>query len=111
MAELGVSELAANVCLHAHTSFVVTVRLVDASRVRITVSDTSAASAIPQQAGPLATSGRGLHLLSAAGEWGVERPLDGSPGKLIWFEPASELAEGWVAGTSAKDPLAGFDCA
>jgi anti-sigma regulatory factor (Ser/Thr protein kinase) len=109
MAELGVSELAANVCMHAHTPFVVTVSLTDPSRVRITVSDASVASPAPRPAGPLATSGRGLHLLSAAGDWGVEPPIDGSSGKLIWFEPVNELAEARFADTSVNDLLAGFD--
>jgi hypothetical protein len=104
-AELGVSELAANACMHAHTSFIVAVRLMNSSRVRITVSDASDAAPTARVAGPLATSGRGLLLLTAAGAWGVEPPLDGMSGKRIWFEPTSELTETVVSSASLNHPL------
>lgn len=104
-AELGVSELAGNACLHAHTSFIVAVTLTDTCRVRITVSDASDVAPMARPAGPLATSGRGLLLLTAAGEWGVERPIDGSSGKGIWFEPTSELTEAPRGIASLSDPF------
>jgi hypothetical protein len=36
----------------------------------------------------MATTGRGLRLLSAYGSWGIQEPIDGRIGKTIWFQPA-----------------------
>lgn len=89
---LGVSELVANLCLHARTAGTLSVRLASGGAVRIEVADAS--PVVPVQAHParLATTGRGLRLLSAAGIWGVESRPDGR-GKVVWFEPRPELAE------------------
>ena len=89
-AELAVSELAANVVLHARTSMRVTVET-DGATARIGVYDgdprlpvaTLTLSASVRAATGTTVSGRGLGLVAAvSAEWGVlQRP----PGKEIWF--------------------------
>lgn len=99
-AELGVSELATNATLHGRTPFTITVEPGLHGPVRIQVTDGS--PAVPQQKrhGELATTGRGLRLLDAAGVWGVEPSIDG---KTVWFEPSPEMddtafAGAWLSG-------------
>lgn len=98
-AELGVSELVANACLHARTAIRVTIRITPSDLVRIEVSDQS--SRIPEQRrhGALATTGRGLRLLDTFGTWGVEQSAPPAVGKTVWFEPSAEprLNDVWLA--------------
>lgn len=95
-AELGVSELATNATLHSRTPFTISVRGGVSGAVRIEVADGS--PAVPQQKrhGDLAATGRGLRLLGAAGEWGVDPAPAG--GKTVWFEPSPEMDEAAFAG-------------
>jgi hypothetical protein len=88
-AELGVSELVTNACLHARTAITVAVTISKAGRVRIEVSDDSPRQPTEQRLGAMATTGRGLRLLSAYGSWGIDDPIDGRIGKTIWFQPMS----------------------
>ena len=85
-AELGVSELVTNACLHARTEITVGLRLLESGVVRIEVSDDSPCQPRKQAFNPMSTTGRGLRLLSAYGTWGVE---DAVGGKTVWFQPAS----------------------
>lgn len=87
-AVLGVSELVANVCLHARTPFTVAVELV-AGWPRIVVTDRSPVLPGQRRHDALATTGRGLRLLSVFGRWGVEGVPDGD-GKAVWFEPGND---------------------
>jgi two-component sensor histidine kinase len=89
-AELGVSELVTNACLHARTAITVGLRLMDSGEVRIEVSDDSPRLPLKQSFNAMSTTGRGLRLLSAYGSWGVE---DANGGKLVWFQPAADAAE------------------
>jgi anti-sigma regulatory factor (Ser/Thr protein kinase) len=88
-AELGVSELVTNACLHARTEITVGLHLLESGAVRIEVSDDSPRQPRKQAFNPMATTGRGLRLLSAYGTWGVE---DAVGGKTVWFQPASAAA-------------------
>lgn len=90
-AQLGVSELVTNSCLHAATPCVVRVSST-ASGVRIEVMDESPLVPERNRRRRTAATGRGLFLVEAAGRWGVDARADGSPGKLVWFEPSPELA-------------------
>jgi anti-sigma regulatory factor (Ser/Thr protein kinase) len=90
-AELGVSELVTNACLHARTSLTLTVSLRDSGAVRIEVSDDSPVHPKRRRSEPMMTNGRGLRLLSAYGEWGVTELGDGTDGKTVWFEPMSDV--------------------
>jgi len=114
-AELAVSELTANVVLHARTRMVVSIRTGD-STARIGVRDgdprppvaTASMSPSVRAATGVTLSGRGLGLVAAVcTEWGV---LSRPPGKEVWFrlgpgrtasptasvDPA-ELLEAWAA--------------
>jgi anti-sigma regulatory factor (Ser/Thr protein kinase) len=78
-----VTELATNAVIHAHSPFSIVVRA-DHSRVRISVSDTSAGRPAQRDEGPMATSGHGLRLVAALSvDWGVEVTADG---KTVWAE-------------------------
>lgn len=92
-AELGVSEMVTNACLHARTPLVVALRVVDPDTVRIEVTDGSPRT--PQLRGQdlMATTGRGLQLLACFGEWGVEPLRPPAVGKTVWFEPAAEPSQ------------------
>jgi anti-sigma regulatory factor (Ser/Thr protein kinase) len=90
-AELGVSELVTNACLHARTAITVGLRLLESGEVRIEVSDDSPRQPLKQAFSALSTTGRGLRLLSAYGTWGVEAANDG---KTVWFQPAAAAAAG-----------------
>ena len=83
VAELIVSELAANVVRHADTSFEVGVE-VDDRVIRLSVSDGAAVDLRVTAAAGDATSGRGLAIVeSLAYRWGVERT---TIGKTVWVE-------------------------
>ena len=85
-AELLTSELATNAVLHAKSPYTVTVD-VSRGRVRIEVTDRSAAVAARRPSGPTSGDGRGLAIVEdMASAWGVE-PRD--DGKCIWFELSS----------------------
>jgi anti-sigma regulatory factor (Ser/Thr protein kinase) len=112
-AELAVSELAANVVLHARTRMVVSVATAGGT-ARIGVRDAdprppvgaAATSAAVRSAMGVTVSGRGLGLVAAVcREWGV---LTTPPGKEVWFRlgpgqtpvaPADpqDLLEAWAA--------------
>jgi anti-sigma regulatory factor (Ser/Thr protein kinase) len=88
-AELLVSELAANVVLHAHTAMRVSI-LERAGRVRIEVRDDN--PNLPQRRTPddFALEGRGVMLVdTVATAWGVN---GNHHGKTVWFELPSTLA-------------------
>lgn len=89
-AALLVSELAANVALHARTAFTVRLRLLPDDALRLEVSDLSARVPRVRRFGEEATTGRGLHLVEDLSRaWGV----DVHPGgKTVWVElaPASD---------------------
>jgi DNA-binding NarL/FixJ family response regulator len=79
-----VSELVTNAVIHAGSEVEVMVRLT-ATAARIEVTDASAESIAPREAGANETSGRGLALVGTlARRWGV-RPAPGG-GKTVWFE-------------------------
>lgn len=101
-AQLGVSEMVANVCQHARTPFELTICQTDAGAVRIGVRDGSPAAPIERAHAVWATSGRGLRLLTAAGSWGVTRAPVGTAGKTVWFEPADCISEDAVDPRSAE---------
>ncbi len=85
--QLGVSELVTNAVRHAGTGVVVTLRL--DTDLLVEVRDDAAGSAPVAPAVPAAltaTSGRGLHIVSAiSSEWGVRGDADG---KTVWFRLA-----------------------
>jgi anti-sigma regulatory factor (Ser/Thr protein kinase) len=88
-AELLVSELAANVVLHAHTPMRVSI-LELAGRVRIEVRDDS--PALPQRRAPdpLSIDGRGVMLVDTiATAWGIN---GNRHGKTVWFELPTDHA-------------------
>jgi anti-sigma regulatory factor (Ser/Thr protein kinase) len=90
LAALLVSEVVTNVVLHARTPYTVSVSGPDESnsrgRLRVAVSDRSAAFLSPRRHAPEATTGRGLRLLGTlAVDHGVDVDLAGS-GKTVWFE-------------------------
>lgn len=99
-AELGVSELVTNATLHSRTPFEVRVIGGGDQPVRIEVTDGSPGVPMQKRHGELATTGRGLRLLDAAGRWGVE-PLP--TGKTVWFEPAAALDESAFLGAVEID--------
>lgn len=102
-AELGVGELAANVSLHARTSFTVSVAPTDVGGVRISVTDSSPVLPRTTPRGQLAGTGRGLRLVSVAGRWGIQQAPDGT-GKTIWFEPRAHLDDSaYAAALDASD--------
>ena len=79
-----VSELVTNAVIHAGSDVEVMVRLTSTA-ARIEVTDASADSIAPRDAGREEDSGRGLALVgSLAQRWGV-RPAAGG-GKTVWFE-------------------------
>lgn len=110
-AELGVSELVANACLHARTPMTVVLRLLAADVFRIEVSDDSPRQPEQRDLGALATTGRGLRLLSAYGVWGVFPATDAGVGKTVWFEPALDtpMAAMGGLGAGAAAPAATLD--
>jgi anti-sigma regulatory factor (Ser/Thr protein kinase) len=90
LAALLVSEVVTNVVLHARTPYTVSVSGPEESgsrgRLRVAVSDRSAAMPSSRRHTPEATTGRGLRLLgSLAADHGVDIDQAGS-GKTVWFE-------------------------
>lgn len=96
-AELGVSELVTNALLHARPPITVRVRGTrEHPRVEVRDGSTQTPS-LPKPPDPddleelLLTFGRGLSIVArAADAWGVEVEEDG---KIVWFNPAGEVAE------------------
>lgn len=80
----GLTELVTNACLHARTPMTVTMTLRAGSTVRFHVRDLSPLMPVRRNADVDATSGRGLQLVAACGEWGVQEHPDG---KSVWLEP------------------------
>lgn len=87
-AVLGVSELVSNACLHARSTLAVAVTAAVEGEVRIEVRDESMVIPQPRQGESLATTGRGLEILDALGQWGVT--ADGRGGKVVWFIPGGD---------------------
>ncbi|WP_322741080.1 ATP-binding protein [Streptomyces hygroscopicus] len=85
-AELGVSELIANVVRHVPDRRCTVLVLRQATGVRVEVADGFAGlTSVPLELPQDAESGRGLTLLDAvADKWGVEPGVAG--GKTVWFE-------------------------
>lgn len=82
-AQLIITELATNAVIHAGSPFSVATRA-DESGVRISVGDSDPVTPAMREHAPLATSGRGLRLVTAlASDWGVEVTADG---KTVWAE-------------------------
>lgn len=97
-----VSELATNAVLHARTPFSVSVTT-DGTRLRVAVTDGSAARPRPRRHGDEASTGRGLHIVVALSTaWGVD---DASPGKTTWCD--LEIAPG--RGSRADGDVDGGD--
>ena len=108
-AGLAVSELATNVILHARTDFRVGVTNLGAGRVRVSVTDGSAAAPVVQTSKPGSVLGRGLRLVAQTTDaWGVDRLGDdevAGPGKTVWFELGAPTAsDGNARATADYDP-------
>jgi anti-sigma regulatory factor (Ser/Thr protein kinase) len=101
--QLVVSELAANAVRHAATVFTVAVAI-GAERVRVEVSDADSRPPTLFEAGPNATSGRGLLIVGAvAATWGYDTAeRDGLRGKTVW----AEFERTTPAATSSEPPPA-----
>ncbi len=84
-AALGVTELLTNVHLHALRDKTCTVEMeLLPDRLTVSVRDRDPRLPVVDDAGPLATCGRGLAMVAALSEsWGA-RP-DGESGKVVWF--------------------------
>ena len=102
-----VSELLANVVLHARTSCRVAVQA-EPGRLEIAVSDDSPALPRPRNYAADAATGRGLKLLAALSDaWGADP--DGA-GKRVWFrfdgpgDAPGQLAESRPEAASDLDP-------
>lgn len=117
-AELGVSELVTNAVLHGADPIQVRVRGTR-EHPRVEVRDASVER--PILPGPLGldpdddlllTFGRGLSIVARSSDaWGAEIESDG---KVVWFAPASELAEddgveGVINGPVLSDVVPDFD--
>jgi anti-sigma regulatory factor (Ser/Thr protein kinase) len=98
-AELAVTELVTNACLHARTPIVVAMRVLADHAVRIEVTDESPRVPEQRRFDTMATTGRGLRLLESYGRWGVDTPAPPLTGKTVWFEPSedSDSAAVWDA--------------
>ncbi len=94
-AEIGTAELVANAILHGEAPILIRMRGTS-THPRVEVIDGSPRAPVPpsQTADPddfLATFGRGLSLVAmSAVVWGASME---NKGKVVWFEPASELGE------------------
>ncbi|MET8247211.1 ATP-binding protein [Streptomyces sp. NPDC005202] len=88
-AVLLISELMTNAYRHAKVSPGREIRaccVLEADRLRISVTDANDTLPMPRQASPDDESGRGLTLVAAlAREWGAE-PRPAGIGKPVWFE-------------------------
>jgi anti-sigma regulatory factor (Ser/Thr protein kinase) len=98
-AELGVTELVTNACLHARTPLTLAIRVVDHG-VRIGVTDHSPRAPEVRRGDLWATTGRGLRLLEGLGRWGVDLLSPPEVGKTVWFEPLADPAtRDWPTGS------------
>lgn len=84
-ASLGVTELLSNVHRHAQPDKTCTVEMeLLLERLKVSVRDHDPRLPILEDAGPLATCGRGLAMVAAMSEsWGALP--DGESGKVVWF--------------------------
>lgn len=84
-ASLGVTELLSNVHRHAQPDKTCTVEMeLLLERLKVSVHDHDPRLPILEDAGPLATCGRGLAMVAAMSEsWGALP--DGESGKVVWF--------------------------
>jgi anti-sigma regulatory factor (Ser/Thr protein kinase) len=84
-ASLGVTELLSNVHRHARPDKTCTVEMeLQLDRLKVSVRDHDPRLPVVEEAGPLATCGRGLAMVAAMSEsWGVVP--DGESGKTVWF--------------------------
>ena len=98
-AQLGVSELVTNALLHGEPPITVRMRGT-AEHPRVEVRDSSVEAPIlpsepldrPETDGLLLTFGRGLSIVARCSDaWGAEIEDDG---KVVWFAPAAEFADG-----------------
>lgn len=81
--QLGVSELVTNAVRHAGTDVVMTMRLDDKLVIEVQDSDPELRHPAVPTKDPLATSGRGLQIVSAvSADWGVRSV---PTGKVVWF--------------------------
>lgn len=81
--QLGVSELVTNAVRHAGTDVVMTLRLDGKLIVEVEDSDPELRHPAVPSTDPLATSGRGLQIVSAVStDWGVRSV---PAGKVVWF--------------------------
>lgn len=81
--QLGVSELVTNAVRHARTDVVMTLVLDGKVIVEVKDSDPELRHPAVPTKDPLATSGRGLQIVSAvSADWGVRSVPDG---KVVWF--------------------------
>ena len=102
-AALLVSELAANVALHAGTAFTVLLDELPDGAVRLGVSDASPRVPRQRHFGEESTTGRGLLMVAELSRaWGVDRRPGG---KTVWVE----LAQPDDAGTVPRDDDDGDD--
>lgn len=84
VAALLVSELAANVVLHAQGTCELRITY-DGARLRVGIWDESSQVPVRRRRSPLAATGRGLVLVEAlASNWGCDSSFQG--GKVVWFE-------------------------
>lgn len=84
-AELGVTELVANVVRHVPGTACTVLMLRQADGVRVEVHDGDPALPVPRRAGVWEESGRGLQLLAECADlWDAERT--GPATKAVWFE-------------------------
>ena len=84
--ELLTSELVTNALVHANSAEELVV-WVEASHIRIEVTDSHPQPPVRQVVHPESISGRGLAIVDAlALAWGVDRAADG--GKRVWFNVA-----------------------
>lgn len=98
-ARLLVSEVSTNALLHARSAFLVTVAAVDASHVRVCVSDRSPVLPHRRAYGVDTSTGRGMRLLATlASSWAAVVPPDPSVppsyAKSVWFEVPLHPATG-----------------
>ncbi|MCW2779348.1 MAG: protein phosphatase [Frankiales bacterium] len=101
-AALLVSELAANVTLHARTGFTVVLEILPGGGARLEVRDGSARIPRQRRFGEQATTGRGLHLVEdLAAAWGVDL-VEG--GKTVWAELAASPERAQTDGAPDDEP-------
>jgi anti-sigma regulatory factor (Ser/Thr protein kinase) len=94
-AELAVTEMVTNACLHARTPIVVRLRVTAENTVRIEVTDESPRAPELRGFDAMATTGRGLRLLESFGRWGVDPVAPPATGKTVWFESTEAVAGAW----------------